>query len=193
MRVFSSPRAAENIGLCHRQQPHSSPTSTHNEPPNLFRGREGVGGEGGGREGGGPAPSYCTPCSFTLVHSPLLPSLLHSPLPPPLFPFYLFFFMIIIIFLSIFAPLPLPHASPLSSHSPGSSPLGRHSSYFVPPVPAGPGVWAALIAQRRGEQPIHLPAASLPKGARGKRGRRRRRGEEKKKRGAEVLIHNNDH
>lgn len=78
--LFSSPQAAENIGLCHRQQPHSSLTSLTMELQ-IYSGEE------------RPAPFYCSPAPSPLSLAPsysaflsVSPSFLDSP-PSSLYPF----------------------------------------------------------------------------------------------------------
>lgn len=134
-------------------------TRVHNEPSNLFR---------GGRRGG-PCSLLLPPppplCSFTLVHY----------LPPP--SFTRLFFFIIIFSLSIFSSS-LPHPFFPPTFLPHR---GRHSSYFVPPVPVGPQRLGRPDSVRRGGQPIHLPAAGLPKGKEEMEEERRRGGAERKR------------
>lgn len=117
---------------------------------------------------------------------PLAPSpLAHSPLSTTslLLPFYLFFYLYYYVPLHLSSAPLLPPTSltPSSSHSSVSPPLGRHSSYFVPPVPAGPRSLGRPDSVRRGRQPIHLPASGLPKGAAGEGGGEEGEGSGKKR------------
>lgn len=84
-RLFSSPQAAENIGLCHRQQPHSSPTSLTMRLQ-IYSGEE------------RPAPFHCSPAPSPLSLAPPPPVLLfflpplclfHDSPPTSLYPFSL--------------------------------------------------------------------------------------------------------
>lgn len=104
---FSSPQAAENTGLCHRQQPHSSLTTS-------TMGLQIYSGEAR------PAPFFCS-----LAPSPLS-------LAPPI---QLFYFLLVTLFPWLFSLTLYP-----SALVPLLSPLGRHSSYFVPLVLAQSGL-----------------------------------------------------
>lgn len=138
---FSSLQAAENTGLCHRQQPHSSLTTS-------TMGLQIYSGEAR------PAPFSCS-----LAPSPL------SLAPPTQ------------LFFSACHPLSLALLPTLypSALVPLLSPLGHHSSYFVPLV----------LAQCLGCPDSKEEVAAYPSGSLGLANG--------KKRGAEVLIHNNSH
>lgn len=98
---FSSPQAAENTGLCHRQQPHSSLTTSTMELQ-IYSGEA------------RPAPFSCSLAPSPLSLAP--PIQLFSPLLVTLFPW------LFSLTLNPSALVPL------------LSPLGHHSSYFVPLV-----------------------------------------------------------
>lgn len=117
--LFSSPQAAENIGLCHRQQPHSSLTTLTMELQ-IYSGEE------------RPAPFYCSP----------------APSPLSLAPSYSAFFSVSPSFLdsppSSLTPLPPLCHGPSRPFLPTGA-----SFLLLCSTSPGPGVWAVLIAEKK--------------------------------------------